>query len=67
MCQGLALNDDLQRVLSKHDEFVKGTSLPAARGVARVSAPETRAAPVLVDVSHDDDESEDDFSQLAHR
>ncbi|KAJ4966548.1 hypothetical protein NE237_018397 [Protea cynaroides] len=60
LCQGLALNDELQRVLCRHDDIVKG-----APNVG-VGATETSFAP-LVNVSHEDDESEDDFAQLAHR
>lgn len=56
--QALALNDDLQRVLERHDELAKGSS---AIGSAPVSA-----AP-LVNVSHEEDELEDDFSQLSRR
>ncbi|XP_043715208.1 TOM1-like protein 3 [Telopea speciosissima] len=60
LCQGLALNDELQRVLCRHDDIVKGT-LNVGGGET-----ETSFAP-LVNVSHEDDESEDDFAQLAHR
>lgn len=58
--QGLALNDNLQRVLSRHDGIAKGTPTVGV-GVTETSVP------ALVNVNHDDDESEDDFAQLAHR
>ncbi|RWR84747.1 TOM1-like protein 4 isoform X2 [Cinnamomum micranthum f. kanehirae] len=59
--QGLTLNDDLQRALRKHDDIVKG--MPTTGSTV---AEETRAAP-LISVNHEDDESDDDISQLAHR
>ncbi|XP_042514033.1 TOM1-like protein 4 [Macadamia integrifolia] len=56
---GLALNDELHRVLCQHDDMVKGT-----RNVG--GGTETSFTP-LVNVNHEDDESEDEFAQLAHR
>ncbi|XP_028757679.1 TOM1-like protein 4 [Neltuma alba] len=60
---GLALNDSLQRVLRRHDDIAKGTPNKGARGEG------TSVLPVLPleNVNHEDDESGDDFGQLAHR
>ena len=55
------MNDDLQRALRKHDDIVKG--MPTTGSLV---AEETKAAP-LISVNHEDDESDDDISQLAHR
>ena len=60
--KGLTLNDTLMRVLRRHDDIVNGGVTQPIVTTAR----ESSVAP-LVNVTHEDDESDDDFGQLAHR
>ncbi|KAI7734322.1 hypothetical protein M8C21_000205 [Ambrosia artemisiifolia] len=61
--KGLALNDTLMRVLRRHDDIAKGVHPTQA---VVTTATESSVAP-LVNVTHEDDESDDDFGHLAHR
>lgn len=56
----MALNDNLQRVLSRYDDIANG------KPAVSVANREPPVAP-LMNVNHEDDEAEDDFVQLAHR
>jgi len=57
----LTLNDSLQRVLNQHDNIVKATPVTGTRAV------ETSILPPVNVNNEEDDESDDEFAQLAHR
>ena len=54
------MNDNLQRVLRRHDDIATGILNVGEREM------ETSLVP-LAHINHEDDESEDDFAQLSHR
>ncbi|KAL6959050.1 TOM1-like protein 4 [Sarracenia purpurea var. burkii] len=60
LCKGLALNDNLQRVLRRHDDIASGTPTVGVGTTANSVA-------TLVNLNHEEDEPEDDFAQLAPR
>lgn len=84
LIQGLTLNDEIQRVLKRHDEIAMGAAPPvggvpatavahqanAKQSIPPASASGAASAPFsspFVNVSHEDDEPEDDFSFLSRR
>lgn len=66
LMKGLTLNDTLQRVLRRHDEIAKGTAPKVGQAPTPVVQTPTSVVP-LVNVTHEEEEPEDDFSQLALR
>jgi hypothetical protein len=84
LIQGLTLNDEIQRVVKRHDEIAMGAAPPvggvpaaavthqtnAKQSIPPASASGAASAPFsspFVNVSHEDDEPEDDFSFLSRR
>jgi hypothetical protein len=84
LIKGLTLNDEIQRVLKRHDEIARGAAPPlngvpstavnhqanSKQSIPPASASVVASAPFsspFVNVSHEDEEPEDDFSFLSRR
>ncbi|ERN05370.1 ADP-ribosylation factor-binding protein GGA2 isoform X2 [Amborella trichopoda] len=68
--RGLALNDNLQSLLAKHDAIASGSPLPSepvASSSTRISTPAPLATARGEKDDEDEDDEDDDFAQLARR